>query len=32
MGEVHIFSSTLSTTNRQLIERSQGAYYGISVA
>jgi hypothetical protein len=32
MGEVLVFSSTLSTTDRQTLDRSQGAYYGIAVA
>jgi hypothetical protein len=31
MGEVHIFSSTLSTTDRQILGRNPGAYYGITV-
>jgi hypothetical protein len=31
-GEVHIFSSTLSTTDRQTLERNQGAYFGVTVA
>jgi hypothetical protein len=32
MGEVHIFSSTLSTTDRQTLEINQGAYFGVTVA
>jgi hypothetical protein len=32
MSEILIFNSTLSTTNRQTLERNQGAYYGITVA
>ncbi|WP_421696429.1 arabinofuranosidase catalytic domain-containing protein [Aestuariivirga sp.] len=31
ISEVTIFNSTLSTTNRQTLERNQGAYYGILV-
>jgi hypothetical protein len=30
--EVVLFDSALSTTDRQLLERNQGAYYGITVA
>ena len=30
--EVILFDSALSTQNRQLLERNQGAYYGITVA
>jgi hypothetical protein len=32
MSELVGFGGTLSTTDRQLIERNQGAYYGIAVA
>ena len=32
MGEVLIFPSLLSTTNRQTLERNQGAYFGITIA
>jgi hypothetical protein len=32
MGEVHIFSSTLSTTDRQTLEINQGLYYDTSVS
>jgi hypothetical protein len=32
IGEIIVLNGVLSTTNRQLIERSQGAYYGIAVA
>lgn len=30
--EVVMFSAALSSTNRQLLERNQGAYYGVDVA
>ena len=32
ISEMVVFNPALSTTNRQLLERNQGAYYGISVA
>jgi hypothetical protein len=32
MSEAHIFSNTLSTTDRQTLERNKGAYFGITVA
>lgn len=32
MSEIVILSSTLSTTNRQLLERNQGLYFGITIA
>jgi hypothetical protein len=32
IGEIVVLNGVLSTDNRQLIERSQGAYYGIAVA
>lgn len=32
LSEVVIFSSALSTTDRQTLERNQGTYYGITVA
>lgn len=32
MSELIAFSSVLSTTGRQALERSQGTYYGVSVA
>jgi hypothetical protein len=32
IGEIIVLNGVLSTTNRQLIERNQGAYYGIAVA
>jgi hypothetical protein len=31
IGEIIVLNGVLSTTNRQLIERNQGAYYGITV-
>lgn len=32
VAESMLFASVLSSTNRQLIERNQGAYYGVTVA
>jgi hypothetical protein len=32
MGEVLVFPSVLSSTDRQILERNQGAYYNVTVA
>jgi hypothetical protein len=32
MSEIVGFGGTLSTTDRQTLDRNQGAYYGIAVA